>query len=265
MKGVIFTIHDRPGLKLTLSENVSLVKELRGLASLSLNPLPNYQCFSRSPRALDDKIIITAHKKIEKDNRVGGADVTEQGDLVAFTSAVLLPIQGLDEGGEVFHTGLTVVDPSIRRQGLLVQLFMRLLIHILTGRSPTDRIWITSLSEIPNSLVHVTTFMAEVFPSPSVACPSETHLLIARAIDRDHREKMLISPTATFEEGKFVFRGSNNSEEGRVFLKDANDPQYWHRNRLANDFYRALLKNTGDEVLQASNPQKVPCRGSLTE
>lgn len=250
MKGIIFTLHDRPGLSFRSGEKPNLVEELRGLASISLNPIPDYQCFSSSPDALDDKIIITAHKKVQKKDGAGMA-LAEKGDLLAFTSAVMLHIPGLDdEGGEVLHTGLTVVDPSIRRQGLLVQLFMRLLLHICAGKSPTDRVWITSLAEIPNSLVHVAKFMADVYPSPSVPCPSDTHLLIARAVARDHRKKMLISPTAILDEENFVFRGSNDTKDGRVFLKDSEDPQYWHRDQVANDFYRALLERKGDEVLQ---------------
>jgi len=216
MKYLAFTIHDRPGLRSTPSANLTLVAELRALASLSLDPVPDYQCFSRSSSALDDKIVITAHRKGERDDR-------EKGQLVAFTSAVMLQIEDLD--AEVFHTGLTIVHPSIRRQGLLVQLFMRLLIHINSDCSPEQRIWITSLAEIPNSLVHVATFMAEVFPSPSVQEPSETHLLIARAVNKVHRKKMLIAPGAVFNEENFVFRGSNDSEEGRVFQKDSDNPE----------------------------------------
>jgi hypothetical protein len=55
---------------------------------------------------------------------------------------------------------------------------------------------------------------------------------------------MLISPTAVFDEQKFVFKGSNYGV-GAVFAKNVDEPQYWHRDRLANDFYQALLKNEG--------------------
>lgn len=41
---------------------------------------------------------------------------------------------------------------------------------------------------------------------------------------------MLISPNAVFDEEKFVFRGSN-AGEGKVFQKDVDDEQYWHRDR----------------------------------
>jgi hypothetical protein len=244
MGSIIFTVYDRPGLENSPAENSSLVEELKRLASLSLNPLPNYQCFSSASNALDDKVIVTAHSKVRNDNGTSG-----KGSLIAFTSAVLLKVVGLD-GGEVFHTGLTVVDPLVRRQGLLVQLFSQLILHVYSSRSTEDRIWITSLAEIPNSLVHVAIFMANVFPSPFLSSPNATHLLIARSIDKEHRKKMLISPNAVFDEEHFVFKGSNDSEEGNVFLKNADDPQYWHRNRELNDYYRSLLQNKGDEVLQ---------------
>ena len=65
---------------------------------------------------------------------------------------------------------------------------------------------------------------------------------------------MLISPAAVFDEEKFVFKGSNGKpgDMGAVFVKDVNDPQYWHRDMVANDCYQALLKDEGDEVFQVA-------------
>jgi hypothetical protein len=81
--------------------------------------------------------------------------------------------------------------------------------------------------------------------------PSETHLRIAKEIDKGHRDKMLIAGTAVFEEDTFVFRGSNATEEGVYFMKDLDDKRFWHRDSQQNDFFRALLrKGRGDEVLQ---------------
>ncbi|KAF8855801.1 hypothetical protein BDZ45DRAFT_675971 [Acephala macrosclerotiorum] len=238
MKDLIFTIHDRPGLTYPATKTAELVNELRQFASLSLNPLPNYQIFSNA----DDKVVVTAHLKT----------TTGNGPLLAFTSAVLIPIPSLPpDEREVLHTGLTVIAPELRRKGMLVQLFTRLILPVYASLPPNSKLWITSLAEVPNSLVHIANFFSDVFPSPSKTSPEETDLTIAREIDREHRSKMLISPTAVFDEEKFVFRGSN-SGEGKVFRKDVDDEQYWHRDRVMNDFYRGLLRGEGDEVLQVA-------------
>lgn len=239
MEDIIFTIHDRPGRDYSPVKTAALIEELRKFANLSLNPLPEYQIFSNA----DDKVVVTAH--VEKS---GGG----RGELLAFTSAVMITIPTLPEAErEVLHTGLTVVAPELRRKGMLVQLFVRLILHVYGTRPTNSRLWVTSLAEVPNSLVHIAMFFSDVFPSPSKPVPTETDLLIARAIDHEHRDKMLISPTAVFDEEKFVFKGSNRGK-GVVFMKNVDDPQNWHRNKAANDFYRALLKDDGDEVLQVA-------------
>jgi len=252
MSDIIYTIHDRPGLTYTEKDKSDLVEELRALASLSFNPVPKYQCFADSPNALDDKVIITAHRK---------------GELVGFTSAVMIKIEGLEapgQAGEVFHCGLAVIHPSFRNQGTLAQFFNRLIHHVYGDRPPTEKLWITSRSRVPNVLVQVATFFAHVFPSPSVLVPDETQLLIARSISHDHREKMLVSSRAVLDETTFVFKGSNDSEDAKGFVKDVNDPRYWHRNIPLNDFYRAFLGNSNDEVLQVSDVVELTWRGLLT-
>jgi hypothetical protein len=246
METITFTIHDRPGSAYAPSKTAELVDELRNFASISLSPLPNYQIFSNA----DDKIVITAHtKKINGDGSIGW-------ELIAFTSAVIIVVPELPEAEkDVIHTGLTVIAPEYRRKGMLVQLFTRLIVHAYSSRPCNSRLWVTSLAEVPNSLVHISKFFSDVYPSPYKASPEEMHLLIARVIDREHRDKMLISPAAVFDEQSFVFKGSlgGNDGQGGAFIKNVDDPQFWHRDKVANDFYRRLLKDEGDEVLQVAH------------
>ncbi|EPE36479.1 hypothetical protein GLAREA_08642 [Glarea lozoyensis ATCC 20868] len=239
MDDIEFAVHHKPGLTYSPLKTVELVNELRQFASLSINPLPKYQIFTNA----DDKVVVTAHIK------KATSDGTEIRELVAFTSAVLIMIPGLPQGErELLHTGLTVISPELRRKGMLVQLFTRLIVHVYSSRPINSRLWITSLAEVPNSLAHIAAYFSEVFPSPSKTSPSTTDLLIARTISQQHRSKMLISPTAVLDEENFVFKGSNGTYgwPGEVFKKDVNDTQYWHRNRVFNDFYRELL--TGEDL-----------------
>jgi hypothetical protein len=241
MKGVTFTIHDRPGLTSSKSENESLVAEFSKLALRFFNPLPDYQCFSREADALDDKVIITAHSTPNNASKP---------ELLAFTSAVMLKIDGLED--EVFHTGLTVISPDLQRKGLLVELFMRLLFHVWTSKDRVEgeKLWITSITEIPNSLVHIAKYLKGVYPSPFLSSPSATHLQIFRGIGKEHRKRLLISKKAEFDEKHFVVKGCCDFEGGEAWVKDLGDERFWHRDREFTDFYRRLLERPGDEVLQ---------------
>ena len=62
---------------------------------------------------------------------------------------------------------------------------------------------------------------------------------------------MLIAPNAVFDREAFVFRGSNDHDGGRMFMKDVDDWQYWHRDEVASQSFRGLFRRgKGDEVLQ---------------
>lgn len=236
-----YKTYDRPGLYLTPDQKAALTESLRALGRESLSPLPDYQVFSSAPSNLDDKIIITAHTSIPSSSAKR---------LVAFTSAHTLEIPGFDN--PVVNAGLTVVSADVRAQGFLVQLFINLF-AVLRRRFSGQKIWLISVAEVPKSLVLFSQFVADVYPSPHYphAAPTAEHLFIARAVSEAHRDKMLISPQAVWDEENFVMRGSNLSEEGKCFMKDVDDRRYWHRDMKANDFYRKRFrKMMGDEVLQ---------------
>lgn len=114
-----FDVYVRPGLSLSTRAKTSLMHELRELGILCLNPLPDYQIFSTSSNSLDDKIIITAHRQCSS-GRPDGPPSSSSTELVGFVSVVILPpIPAVRE--LVFHSGLAMVKPSIRRSGLIQQ------------------------------------------------------------------------------------------------------------------------------------------------
>lgn len=133
---------------------------------------------------------------------------------------------------------------------------MRLLFHVWTSkeRSTNSKLWITSSTSIPNSLVHIAKYFKGVYPSPFLSSPTSTHLKIFRGIEKEHREKLSISEKAEFDEKTFVMRGCCDFEGGEVWVKDVGDERFWHRDRELTDFYRALLGTKGDEVLQVCSP-----------
>lgn len=210
-----------------------LQKEMQQLGTLCLTRLPNYQVFIPNIRdAFDNKHIVL---------------VRQNGTLVAFVSALALQIPEIER--PVVHTGLVVIHPHHRRSNALLQHLYGNLFVALLMRHP-DGLWLTSLAEVVSSLVNISIYAKSVYPSPGTT-PSRSHSVVARGIDRHYRGTMLISPDAVFDDMKFVFRGSNDHDAGRMFMKDVDDKQFWHRDEEASQYYRRLFrKDKGDEVLQ---------------
>lgn len=234
-----FQVLDRPALVLSTAARSGLVHELRALAATCLQPLPDYQCLSTAPDALDDKLIVIMRDKPTK-------------RIIAFVSAVYLKVRLLSTSTEestVLHTGLTCVAPALRRQGLVMPLFLHLFAYLRARPTFAKGLWLTSLAEVPSTLGNIGEYITDVFPSPGRTAPSDVHLRIARVVDTRYRATMLVAPTARFDEETFVFRGSN--PPGSCFRKDTDDPRYHHRDASINEFYRKLLgRNEGNEVLQ---------------
>ncbi|KZP04812.1 hypothetical protein FIBSPDRAFT_878115 [Athelia psychrophila] len=233
MSSYKYTVHYCPG-KILGNEDLSALKdELRGLGVQCLTPLPNYQVFSDSPNALDDKIIITAHDKTST--------------LIAFTSAVLIPVEGLQD--PIVHTGLTCIAPHARRQNLVVELMMRLFYHHFTLYP--RKCGVTTFANVAGSLVSAAIHTHDAFPSPAVAKPSAAHLQVVREISKRHRHKMHISSSAVLDEDTFIFHGAYDAADGQGFVRDLEDKRYWHTNAEMTQYYLGLLGGRGsDAILQ---------------
>jgi hypothetical protein len=232
-------LYQQPGLHLPKADAQKLRKELLVLGSICLKPLPDYQVFSSDPAALDDKIIVTAHVSIGDERR-----------LVGFTSAVVLDLQLVEVEGPVLHGGLTVIEQSHRKNGLVVQLWARLFVDIVSRQQ--KRIWITNLSGLPSMLAVFNNFTQNTYPSPKHPVPTKIHQEIAQAVSFMHRSKMLIASSALFDSKNFVFRGSNDFEKGRCFRKSNSVRQNGSpMSDTAHEYYADLVQeDEGDEVLQ---------------
>ncbi|KAK7729221.1 hypothetical protein SLS63_006353 [Diaporthe eres] len=231
---------DRPGTTQSVEEISRLRSQLCQLGKLCFDPLPDYQVFERSSStSFHDKIIVLA----------------KQGDeLIAFLSAVVLPISGRKD--PVVHTGLTVIHPSHRKSGVIHSLFAGLFLHLFSIYP--NGLWLSTLSGIITSLGHIAAYTSNVFPSPQwneahpTARPSDTHLQIAGEISAKYRQMLLISPEAHFDERAFVFRAQTPRLGGRPSADAAKVLKQDHRNLTLTRFYRDLLRDPGDEVLQVS-------------
>lgn len=248
---MFFRFYDKPGLRLPVAAQAGLRKELLEIAQVSLDPVPDYQCLSSRPDALDDKVIVVAYTGTEDDAK----RKQEISRAVAFASALYLDVPGVEHA--VLHTGLTVALPSVHRTGILVQLYAQLFQNTIP-RHPQG-MWVTTTSAHLTILVQSEKALYNTYPRPPDALakqrppkPSQQHLDIARAIDERYRAKLLISPQAEFDEEMFVFRGSLDwpGDEAACFKKELDDVRFWHRNANANQYFRALMRpGKGDEVL----------------
>ncbi|KAJ2976012.1 hypothetical protein NQ176_g5192 [Zarea fungicola] len=235
-----YSVVEYASSSLCTQELRALHQELKDLGGVCFDPLPRYQVFTDDmTNAFQDKIIVVARHG-EK--------------VVAFVSAVVIPIANLPD--PVIHSGLTVIHPDHRRAyGVIQLLHYNLWMHLFSAYP--HGFWMTCLAEVISSLVHMSKYAINVYPSPQWLSdhpsgePGETQLLIAKEISAKHRGKMLISCDAEFEEQNFIFKGSNNHAAAHVFMKDTDDARHWHRDTAASAFYRRLFRrNEGDEVLQ---------------
>ncbi len=232
-RDISIVFHHRPGRRMRPAARRALVDELRAVGRACFPALPDYQCF-RGDAALDDKVITVARDR--------------SGRMLGFCSAILLDVPRVPA---VLHLGLTCVHPDARGRRLTHRLTGRLAMQYLFTRRPHGRVWITNVACVLSSIGNVALGFDDVYPSPFVARPTETHRRIARAIDARYRDAIHIAPDAPLDPERFVFRGS---VQGTVFHKRADDRRYHHRADTLNAWYRDLLDiDAGDEVVQVGH------------
>ncbi|KAJ3489537.1 hypothetical protein NLI96_g2075 [Meripilus lineatus] len=235
-----FEVFERPGKEWSLRKCREIVHELREFASPFLIPLPDYQCLSLAPGALDDKLLVIVRQGFSPYK------------IVAFTSSVLIEmpfLKDFDTCTTVLHGGLTCVSPKMRGSNLTIQLTFHVWSHM--AQEYPEGFWTTNVAEVISSLGNFGIYTRHCYPHPSVSKPLEVQRRIAQEISLHHRVCMDISPEAVFDPDTFVFKGSNLP--GSCFRKDTEDPRYHHRDPRETQYFKALLgRNEGNEVLQVA-------------
>ncbi|KZV95505.1 hypothetical protein EXIGLDRAFT_672196 [Exidia glandulosa HHB12029] len=236
-----YVLYSDPASQLSESEKVELHAKLRAFASDLLPSLPDYQILSSSiSEAFRDKILVLAYDRTTD-------------TLVGFASPAWLDIPGVPT--RVLHIGLVVIAPSARSAGLTSELQGRVFLHTLTHVYPRGH-WVTNLSNAPNILGNFAEYTVRTYPSPAscswgASSPSATHLTIARWID-ETRMHMVATPSAVFDEERFIFRGMMS---GTSFMKpqpEGTDQTSLHRDTTYNAFYGRWIgdPHAGDAILQ---------------
>lgn len=222
----------KPGPSWSSTERKDISDELRSLAKECFGSVPEYQCLARTETAFNDKLLVIAREKSTR-------------KAVAFTSAILLPVDGV-EAQTIVHTGLTCILPQNQGQGLTHLLFGELALHLFDEFK--HGIWFSNLAAVPSSLVNVGRSARDPFPFHTAARPLPIHIHIARTISENYRSDMNVSEEAVFNYDTFVMEDAK--AVGSPMLKDPKDPKIQHREAAMNGFYHMLLEARGSEVLQ---------------
>ncbi|MEO0401018.1 MAG: hypothetical protein AAF214_01450 [Pseudomonadota bacterium] len=243
-------IVERPGLWMTPDALSALSQDLIEVAAKTLaRGSLTYGVFSGDPERMKSTIVTLVRN-------------TETGKPVAFNALAVMDITTMDVPREVLHLGLVMVDPDQQSRGLSWVLY-GLTCILLFFRNQMRPLWVSNVTQVPAVVGMVGDTFSGVFPTPQR--PKERslqHLLLARAIMRDHRNVFGVGAEAGFDEDRFVI--TNAYTGGSDDLKKTFDEAPKHRDDAYNAFCEAQLDYArGDDVLQLGQIDLAAATGYL--
>jgi hypothetical protein len=235
-------IYDRPGRWMDDGALGELRAALVGVASAAIPGPLQYGVFLPSRAPFENRLIVTARD-------------TATGEVVGFNAMPSLPVRIEGRGVTVLHLGLLVIHPRFQRrglQGLLYALGGFSAFHRIPGRP----VWLSNVTEVPAIVGAMSDNFANVFPSYADSRPRpDAHLALARAIMAQHRHEFGVGPEATFDEERFVIRGSYTGGSDALKKTFGQAPKY--RVDACNAFCeRELDYGRGDDLLQIGQLDK---------
>lgn len=243
-------IVERPGLWMPQEELTALSEDLIAVASKTLaRGSLTYGVFSGDPERLKSTIITLVRRK-------------DTGQPVAFNALAVMEVTSMAEPMEVLHLGLVMVDPDQQSRGLSWVLY-GLTCILVYFRNQMRPLWVSNVTQVPAIVGMVGETFSGVFPTPQRRGQrSLQHLLLARAIMRDHRHVFGVGPDAGFDENRFVITDAYTG--GSDDLKKTFDDAPKHRDPAYNAFCEeALDYDRGDDVLQIGQLDLAAASGYL--
>jgi hypothetical protein len=126
------------------------------------------------------------------------------GRPVAFNALAIIDLDLGDGPTEVLHLGLVMVDPDLRSRGLSWILY-GLTCVLLFFRNQMRPLWVSNVTQVPAIVGMVSETFSDVRPMPERPRESSLrHVLLARAIMRDHRHVFGVGEDAGFDEDRMV-------------------------------------------------------------
>lgn len=230
-------IMERPGRWMSKDDLSVLSSDLADIASHTLpRGSLTYGVFSGTPSALKNTIITLVRRRSD-------------GKPVAFNALALMDVDLSGESIRVLHLGLVMVDPNEQSRGLSWVLY-GLTCMLFFFRNQFRQVWISNVTQVPAIVGLVTETFSEVYPAPGLDSKrSLLHLLIAREIQKNHRQTFGVGDDAKFDENRFVL--TNAYTGGSDDLKKSFDEAPKHRRQIYNSFCEEELNyQRGDDVLQ---------------
>lgn len=230
-------IVERPGLWMSEGGLREILAELRSVVERCLGKAPlEYGALSGAKSSLDNAIITLLYEKSSH-------------RPIAFNAMSILDVDVRGELIRVIHLGLTMIDPSFRRQGLSWMLY-GLTCTLLLIRNRLRPLWISNVTQIPSVVGHVAESLANVFPSPDPENErTSTHFALGQEIMRHHRAVFGVGDDAGFDEERFIITNAYTGGSDNLKKNFADVPK--HRNECFNAMCRNQLDyDRGDDFLQ---------------
>lgn len=230
-------IIEKPGLWMTDKELANLSKDLRSVANQTLNEGElTYGVFAGNSHEMSNTIITLVTRKSDD-------------KPVAFNALVVFDLLLAEKPTTVLHLGLAMVSPEERSRGLSWVLY-GLTCMLWFVRHQFRPVWISNVTQVPSVFGLVCKTFSEVYPSPKQReHRTLKHLLIARQIMANHRQKFGVGEEAGFDEDQFII--TNAYTGGSDQLKKTFEEAPKHRETEFNNYCnRQLNYDRGDDVLQ---------------
>ena len=228
-------IVERPALWMRDGQLADLQHQLRSVAE---RVLPHgdltYGVFAQDGARLRDTVVTIVTKP--------------DGTPVAFNALAILTIDTEPKPVQVLHLGLVMVDPDAQGQNLSWVLY-GLTCFLIFLRRQLRPVWISNVTQVPAVVGMVDQMFSDVWPAPKAGPRKLSHLMIARAIMRDHRAVFGVGDDAEFLDESFVITDAYTG--GSDELKKTWDSAPKHRDGAYNSYCQATLDyQRGDDVLQ---------------
>lgn len=230
-------ILERPGRILSVEEQRVLITDIKDLTQRCVKGMDlDYGIFKENSPSLNNAVLTLIRD-------------TKTGNLIAFNALSIMDLKVGKMSERVIHLGLVMIDPSVRARGLSWLLY-GLTVNILFLRNHLDPIWISNVSQVPSIIGMVEEGFANAYPAPLTKHPrSLEHLLLARAIMKDHRSVFGVGDDCEFDEEKFIIKNAYTG--GSDNLKKTWEEAPKHRNDKINEFcHEHLDYQRGDDFLQ---------------
>ncbi len=235
--GLAARIIERPGIRLEPPRLEELLRDLRGVADRCVGPgLLRYGLLSGDPKRLADAVVAALYRR-------------DSGEMLAFNAMVALEVELSGSAARIVHTGLCLIDESLRSRGLCVALTAApaILAYVRNGFRP---LWFTNVTQVPAATGVFATALEDVYPAPGRAGPpSAEHREIVASIVGRHRAAFGVGDDADLDERAFVIRNSYTGGSDAL-KKDLVDCAK-HRDERYNAWCATLLDyERGDDVIQ---------------